>query len=125
MSHYSELREIEPLRIWEGVVARAVSGAEATLAAIELDPGAVVPEHAHLNEQTGILVNGSLTFTIGGEVKELGPGAMWVIPAHTPHSVEVGPDGASLLELFAPPRADWAGLDRLAASADVATLGLA
>ena len=115
MSHYSELREIEPL----------VHGDEATLAAIELEPGAVVPEHAHLNEQTGILVSGSLTFTIGGETKEVRPGAMWVIPAHTPHSVVVGPDGASLVELFAPPRADWGGLERLAASTDVATLGLA
>ena len=36
-----------------------------------------------------------------------------MIPAHTPHSVEVGPDGASLVELFAPPRADWGALDRL------------
>jgi quercetin dioxygenase-like cupin family protein len=125
LSHYSELREIEPLQIWEGVVARAVAGDEATLAAIELDPGAVVPEHAHVNEQTGILIRGSLTFTIGGETKKLLPGAMWVIPGHTPHSVEVGPEGAGLVELFAPPRADWAGLQRLDPSTDAATLGLA
>ncbi|MFL5930253.1 MAG: cupin domain-containing protein, partial [Gaiellaceae bacterium] len=113
MSFYSELRRIEPLQIWEGVVARTVGGAEATLAAIELDPGTVVPEHAHQNEQTGILIRGQLTFTIGGETKALRPGAAWVIPAHTPHSVEAGPQGASLVELFAPPRADWGGLDRL------------
>jgi quercetin dioxygenase-like cupin family protein len=125
MSHFSELREIEPLQIWDGVAARVVHGDEATLAAIELEPGAVVPEHSHLNEQTGILVSGSLTFRIGGEAKEVRPGAMWVIPAHTPHSVVVGSDGASLVELFAPPRADWGGLERLAASTDVATLGLA
>ena len=124
MSHYWELRTIEPQRIWDGVVARSVSGVEATLAAIELDPGAIVPEHAHVNEQTGILIRGTLTFTIGGETKELRPGAAWVIPAHTPHSVEVGREGASLVELFAPPRADWAGLERLEASADIATLGL-
>jgi quercetin dioxygenase-like cupin family protein len=124
MSHYKELREIEPQRIWDGVVARAVSGAEATLAAIELQPEAVVPEHAHVNEQTGILVRGSLTFTIGGETKELHPGAAWVIPAHTPHSVVVGSEGASLVELFSPPRDDWAGLERLDPSTDVATLGL-
>ena len=124
MSHYTELRDIEPQRIWEGVVARSVSGAEATLAAIELDPGAVVPEHSHVNEQTGILIRGSLTFTIGGETKELRPGAAWVIPAHTPHSVEVGPEGASLVELFSPPRSDWADLERLDAAAEIATLGL-
>jgi quercetin dioxygenase-like cupin family protein len=125
LSFYSELREIEPLQIWDGVVARTVTGAEATLAAIDLDPGAVVPEHSHMNEQTGILIRGQLTFTIAGETKELRPGATWVIPAHAPHSVEVGPDGASLVELFAPPRADWGGLERLDASSDAATLGLA
>jgi quercetin dioxygenase-like cupin family protein len=124
LSHFRVLRSLEPQQIWEGVVARSLSGAEATLAAIELDPGAVVPEHSHVNEQTGILIRGGLTFTIGGESKELRPGAAWVIPAHTPHSVEVGPEGASLVELFAPPRDDWAGLDRLDPSTDVATLGL-
>jgi quercetin dioxygenase-like cupin family protein len=125
MSAFHQLSEVTPIKIWDGVVARALSGTEATLAAIELDPGAVVPEHAHLNEQTGILVRGSLTFTIGGETKELRPGAAWVIPAHTPHSVEVGAEGASLVELFAPPRADWGGLERLDASTDTAMLGLA
>jgi quercetin dioxygenase-like cupin family protein len=124
LSHYKELRSIEPQRIWDGVVARALSGTEATLAAIELDPGAVVPEHSHVNEQTGILVRGSLTFTIGGETKELRPGAAWVIPGDTPHSVEVGPEGASLVELFSPPRDDWAGLERLDPSIESATLGL-
>jgi len=116
MSHFSDVGELEVLQIWEGVRARAVSGAEATLAHIELAPDAAVPEHRHANEQTGMLVRGSLTFTIGGETKTLGPGALWVIPADVPHSVVAGPDGAALLELFAPPRADWEALDRLPAA---------
>jgi hypothetical protein len=36
-----------------------------------------------------------------------------VIPADVPHSVTAGPEGAFLIELFAPPRADWADLERL------------
>jgi quercetin dioxygenase-like cupin family protein len=80
----------------------------------------VVPEHAHLNEQTGILLSGSLTFTIDGESKDLRPGSAWVIPAHTPHSVTVGADGAKLVELFAPPRDDWGDRERLEASSDAA-----
>jgi quercetin dioxygenase-like cupin family protein len=124
MSAFQELREIAPIKIWDGVTVRAVDGVEATLATIELDPNAVVPEHAHLNEQTGILLSGSLTFTIADESKELQPGAAWVIPAHAPHSVTVGPEGAKLVELFAPPRTDWAGLERLQASSDAALLDL-
>ena len=50
-----------------------------------------------------------MTFRIGDEEQELLPGATWIIPANTPHSVRSGPNGATLVELFAPPRADWAG----------------
>jgi len=116
MSAFSEIGELEVIPIWDGVRARAVVGAEATLAHIELDPNTVVPEHHHVHEQTGILLRGSLTFTIGGESKELRPGAMWVIPADVPHSVSVGPEGAALAELFAPPRDDWSGIERLPAA---------
>ncbi len=72
-----------------------------------------MPEHQHVNEQIGILTGGSLTFWIGGEEGELRPGATWVIPANTPHSVRSGPDGATLIEVFSPPRTDWAGHERL------------
>ena len=116
MTAFSDASELEILQIWDGVTGRAVAGAQATLALIELAPNAVVPEHRHPNEQTGILVRGSLTFTVGGETKELAPGAMWVIPGDTPHDVTAGPEGATLAELFSPPREDWAALERLPAA---------
>ena len=113
MTPFDDLREIAPNVIWDGVVGRSLHGAQATLSAIELAPGTSVPEHAHVNEQIGILLEGSLTFRIGEEERELAPGATWVIPADTPHSVQVGPAGASLVEVFAPARTDWAGHERL------------
>src|SRR5689334_19549973 len=116
MSAFSNAGDLPRIKIWDGVVARAVDGTEATLALIDLEPNTRVPEHHHVNEQTGILIAGSMSFTIGDETKEIEPGAMWVIPADVPHSVVAGPGGARLAELFAPPRADWAGLERLPAS---------
>ena len=113
---FAQADELEVLKIWDGVRGRAVAGTQATLALIELDAGAVVPEHRHANEQTGLLLRGSLRFTIGGETKELGPGALWVIPGDTPHDVQAGPEGATLAELFSPPRDDWAALERAAPS---------
>jgi len=113
VSAFSEIGELDVLQIWGGVTGRAVAGAQATLAAIELEPDAHVPEHRHPNEQTGLLLRGSLRFRIGEEAKDLRPGAMWVIPGDVPHEVEAGPEGAFLVELFSPPRADWAGLERL------------
>ena len=112
MTAFSHIDELEVLKIWDGVNGRAAAGEQATLTWIELDPGVVVPEHRHPNEQIGILIRGSLTFTVGDETKELRPGAMWVIPGDVPHTVTAGAEGAALAELFAPPRADWAGLER-------------
>jgi quercetin dioxygenase-like cupin family protein len=113
MSAFNHLNDIVPLQIWTGVVGRAISGKEASLVAVSLDAGTDVPEHQHMNEQTGMLISGAVTFRIGDETEQLVRGSTWVIPANVPHSVTAGPDGAFLIELFAPPRGDWAGLDRL------------
>jgi quercetin dioxygenase-like cupin family protein len=113
MSAFSNASDLTPIKIWDGVVARAVEGAEATFALLDLEPNTRVPEHHHVNEQTGLLLSGSMTFTVGDETKEIGPGEMWVIPADVPHSVLSGPEGARLAELFAPRRSDWTGLERL------------
>lgn len=110
MSVFSEIASISPHQVWDGVLGRVVEGENATLAVIELEPGAVVPEHRHVNEQMGVLIEGSLTFRIGEETRDLAPGGMWCIPADVPHEVRVGPEGAVLVEAFAPRRADWAGL---------------
>jgi quercetin dioxygenase-like cupin family protein len=117
VSHFSQVDDVDPHRIWDGVNGRVVDGSEATLAVIELDADAVVPEHSHANEQLGVLISGSLTFRIGDETQELGPGGMWRIPPHVPHDVRVGPDGAVLVEAFAPRRADWEALDRVSGAA--------
>jgi len=113
MSAFDELDELVPLQIWDGVVARVWNGELAAQAYVELEPLAAVPEHSHPNEQTGMLLRGSMTFRIGDETRELRPGSTWVIPSGVPHQVGAGPDGASLVELFAPPRSDWADLERL------------
>jgi quercetin dioxygenase-like cupin family protein len=113
MSAFDELKEIAPLQVWPGLIARPLTGAEATLAQIELDQDVDVPEHSHVNEQIGILTGGSITFRIGDEERELQPGGTWVIPAHVPHSVTAGPGGATLIELFVPRRDDWADRETL------------
>ena len=104
------MRTVPPQPIWDGLVSRSVSGERSTLALIELDPNAVVPEHSHENEQLGLLVEGSMTFTIGGETSEMLPGSFWRILAHVPHSVTAGSDGAVAVEVFTPHRDDWAAI---------------
>jgi quercetin dioxygenase-like cupin family protein len=111
MGALDHARTIRPQRIWDGVTSRAVHGEKVTLSLIELDPGAAVPEHSHENEQLGILIQGSLTFRIGGETGEVVPGGTWCILAQVPHSVIAGPAGAVLAEVFSPPRHDWGAIE--------------
>ena len=107
MSAFSHVGRIGPQEIWPGLTGRTVHGDRVTLSLIELEPGIDVPGHAHDNEQVGILLEGSLTFRIGEETRELAPGDTWVIRTDVPHSVTSGPGGAVLVEVFSPPREDW------------------
>jgi len=110
MADLEVLDALPTKQIWDGVVERVVEGERMGLAIVELEPGAVVPEHRHDNEQLGFVISGSVTFTLGGETKQLGPGGTWRILGGTPHEVVAGPEGAVVADIFAPPRADWSEL---------------
>jgi quercetin dioxygenase-like cupin family protein len=112
VSAFADVGSLPRQQIWAGVVGRTVHSERVSFSLLELEAGAVVPEHAHENEQVGLLLEGSVTFTIGDETRELGPGATWRILAHVPHSVDVGPDGALIVEVFSPARDDWHALEQ-------------
>ena len=107
MSAFASLSSLELRRIWDGVHGRVVHGDRLTVGVIELDPGSVVPEHSHDHEQLGMCLSGSLMFRVGDESRELGPGETWTIPSNAPHEVQVGPEGAVVIDVFAPTRDDW------------------
>ena len=111
MSAFADVGSLGPQQIWDGIVGRTVHGERVSLSLLELDADAAVPEHAHENEQVGLLLEGSVTFTIGDETRELRPGATWRILAHVPHSVVVGPEGALIVEVFSPIRHDWHAIE--------------
>lgn len=101
------LAELDLQQIWDGVAARSVHGERLTLAVLELEPGSVVPEHRHDHEQLGIVLRGSVTFRVADETRALEPGGTWRIAPDVPHEVHVGPDGAIVVDVFAPTRDDW------------------
>ena len=113
MSAFADIEAIGPLRIWNDVVARELHGQETTLAVVELDADALVPEHHHPSEQLGIVVEGSVSFRVGDETQELGPGGTWNIPSNVPHEVKAGPNGAVVIDVFSPTRQDdWREFER-------------
>ena len=112
MSTFLELRGIRPHVLREGVTARAVTGERMTLAVVDLEPNSTVPEHKHDNEQLGFVIGGTLTMRIGSEKRELHAGDTYTIPSNVSHEATAGSDGATVVDVFAPLRADWASLKR-------------
>jgi len=112
VSAFSDLDSTAPIDIWNGVIARTVDGENCSFGVVDLEADSVVPEHQHANEQLGIVVSGSVRFRVGDEERELGPGGTWRIPPNVPHEVTTGPEGAIVLDVFSPPREDWAALER-------------
>jgi quercetin dioxygenase-like cupin family protein len=112
MSTFSELHEISPHVLRDGVTARAVTGERMTLAIVDLESNATVPEHKHDNEQLGFVISGSITMRVGSEKRELHAGETYTIPSNVPHEATAGSEGATVVDVFAPLRADWATLKR-------------
>jgi len=108
---FRDLAAIQPQRLSPGYLARAVHGDGITFAVVEIDPLAELPEHSHANEQMGLVLEGSVTFRVGAEEQTVHPGGIWSIPPNTPHFVMAGEEGAVVLDIFTPTRADWKDLD--------------
>jgi quercetin dioxygenase-like cupin family protein len=71
----------------------------------ELAPGADAGSHAHAEEQIGTVLAGSIRLTVEGVERALGAGEHYRLPADAEHRVVGGPEGASLVEAWSPPRA--------------------
>jgi quercetin dioxygenase-like cupin family protein len=93
--------------IFPGVRIRTCSADRMMLSLVDLDDRAVVQEHSHPHEQVGILLQGRVLFTIGGEQKTLQPGDVWRIPGDVRHSVVVLEGPARALDVFYPVREDY------------------
>ncbi|MGH2356813.1 MAG: cupin domain-containing protein [Candidatus Limnocylindria bacterium] len=110
MSDLNDLADMRPIQVWEGIHVRRVQGDQLTLAIVELDPNAVVPEHRHPNEQNGMVITGQMDFQVGEERRVLGPGGTWRILGDVLHQAQAGPNGAVVIDVFAPTRSDWDAL---------------
>src|ERR1700692_1007651 len=110
---FESLHNIRPYALGQGITARAIEADRMTIAVVDLEPGAVLPEHHHENEQLGFVIAGSIVMRIGTEERELQAGDTYNIPSDVSHDAVAGPDGATVVAVFVPVREDWRKLDRL------------
>jgi len=111
-SAFDDIAAMKPYPVWPGLLARAFHGERITLAVVDLAPGAEAAQHQHENEQLGLVLRGTIDFTVGDERRTLGPGETYTIPSGVPHRAVGGPDGCTVVDVFAPVREDWEKLER-------------
>ena len=88
---------------------RVISGERVMLAHVYLERGAIVPKHAHENEQLTYLLEGSMRFWFGedgAEVVEIRAGEVLHIPSNVAHRAQALERSLDV-DIFCPPRQDW------------------
>lgn len=100
--------EVRPFSPAPGIQVQPVIGESLMTCWIAMEPGAVVAEHSHVNEQLGVVVEGSISITAAGETREMVVGDAYVVPSDLAHSGVAGGDGVLLVETFVPIREEYA-----------------
>ncbi|MEM6973426.1 MAG: cupin domain-containing protein [Pseudomonadota bacterium] len=87
-----------------GIDTRIFTGEHAMLSVVSFQPMSVGSIHSHAEEQWGVLLHGSGTRIQGGVEVPVGSGDFWRTPGNVEHGFIAGRDGATVLDIFAPPR---------------------
>ena len=108
---FSGLSDLKTFDIMPGWLGRFLHAEKTTTAYWEITAGAApVPEHDHAQEEIWHVLEGELEVTIAGETQRAGPGAIAIVPPHTPHSVRVLSDARAIV-VDSPCRDELAGVD--------------
>ncbi len=106
-NYFIERADCSRHTIFPGVEIFTACGEGLLLSFVDLQPGSVVEPHSHYHEQMGMLLEGELDFTIGGQTRTLRPGDMWRIPGHVEHTCTAGKQGAKAIDVFHPIREEY------------------
>lgn len=103
-----DLNDIDELKMADGILAKVVTTATMSIVHITLSEGAIVREHAHIQEQVVIVIAGELELTVDGTVNCLTPGKVMVLPPNVTHSGRAVTE-CKVIDVFHPIREDLRG----------------
>ncbi len=108
-SPFQALTGKEPFAIFPGVGLRAVAGDQVFLGHVTYAPGTTVARHAHEHtEQVMLILDGSVSMTIGAETREMKPGDACVVNRGVEHEL-VSEGGVTFIEALGPVPLDHIG----------------
>lgn len=94
-------------KLAEGVNASIFPGENVMLSVVRVDPNSVGSIHSHPEEQWGVLLEGRCTRIQDGVEVDATAGEFWHTPGGVSHGVRTGDQGALILDIFSPPRAEY------------------
>ena len=103
---FFKLDEIDFTEPFPGFRGRFVHSRHMTVVHFQIEEGAVLPEHAHMQEQIANVLEGTFEMTIEGEAQVLVPGSVAVIPSNARHSGRALTD-CRIVDVFHPVREDY------------------
>lgn len=93
--------------LFTGATSTLITGDQVMLSFLEMEQGAEVPEHSHVEEQAGLMLEGELLLRIGDEEKLMRAGEAYIVPSGISHSGVVVRGPIRILDVFGPPREDY------------------
>ena len=103
---FVSLEDIAQKEIVPGFHARFVHTDNNTLSYWKVEAGSSLPEHAHVHEQTSMVLEGKFELTVDGEARVLEPGKWAVIPSNVTHAGKALTD-CTIMDVFYPVREDY------------------
>jgi quercetin dioxygenase-like cupin family protein len=103
-----ELKALPELEISPGIKARAVTADSITVLHVDIEEGALLPEHSHHNEQVVNVTEGELELVVEGVSHILKAGKVMVLPPDIIHSGKAITK-CKVVDVFYPVREDFRG----------------
>jgi len=101
--HQGIARELAP-----GLNTRIFVGDQAMLSVVRMEPNAAGSVHSHDEEQWGVMLEGDGVRIQDGQEVSVKAGDFWRTPGGVSHGFRAGPAGALVLDIFSPPRKEYA-----------------
>ena len=102
--YFCDTENREAQEVVPGIRLQTFWGEKMLLSVVELDAGAMLPNHSHPHEQSGTVISGTLTLTIAGETRDLTAGDAYIILGGVEHSAVAGPTLTKVVDIFSPVR---------------------
>ena len=106
---YFNTHNLPSVDMLPGIERRAVWLDQVMITFFVFQPQAIVPEHAHENEQITVVTRGALKLTMDGETQILRAGDGVCIPKNASHSAVALDEITEAYDAWSPPRDDYKG----------------